>query len=222
MRRVLIKSFMFMALLMIGPDWARGAILYLEDFAIDESGWVERDSGEMTVSHNAGGGGRLQGSFGTSFLPMSDAFRIATGSNFLGDYTTGTIDHPLTQISFDLVAVNTLPADLFIRIIDGANTFTYQFNPINMTDTYVVNLAWSFGWNGLSEAAFNAALMSVDAVEIQLARSGSGAQTYYLDNVQTLNNDIGGGESVIPEPTTVSMFILAMGFFVGIRRFVNT
>lgn len=209
-----------MTIAVLIPMWfgiARGAILYLEDFDPDASGWVDRDAGEMTVSHDSVNDW-LVGSFGPSFLPMTDAFRIDTGLNFLGDYVTPG----LTQISFDLVAVNVLPSDLFIRIIDGANIFSYQFNPINMSDTYVVNLAWSFGWSGISEAAFNAALASVDALEIQITRNTSVGQTYYLDNVQTLDSDIGGGgggSSVIPEPATVSLFIVALALLVGIRRF---
>jgi hypothetical protein len=212
--------FLIIALLLMRAGSAQAAILYLEDFDPNPSNWVTRD-GEMTVSHDPGN--FMVGSFGASFLPQSDAFRIASG-NFIGDYTSGTMDHPLTQISFDLVAVNVLPSDLFIRIIGGANTFTYQFSPISMSATYVVNLAWSFGWSGLSESAFNAALASVDALEIQIGRSGSLAQNYYLDNVQTLNTDIGGGgggDTVIPEPTTVSMFVFALGFLFGMRRFAN-
>jgi len=210
---------MFAVMLSMGSVSTFGAMLYLEDFDPDESGWVDRDAGEMSVSHDAGNDWMV-GTFGASFLPQSDAFRIITGSNFLGDYVTPG----LTQIRFDLYAVNVLPSDVLIRIIDGANTFTYQFNPVNLAtwDTFTVNLAWSFGWSGLSEAAFNSALTSVDALEIQIARSGSGAQSYYLDNVETLNTDIGGGggDTVIPEPATMSMFILALGFFTGIRRFV--
>ena len=195
-------------------------MLYLEDFDPDESGWVDRDSGEMTVNHDAGNDWMV-GSYGASILPQNDAFRIDSGANFLGDFVTPGI----TQIRFQFYAVNVLPSDLLIRIIDGANTFTYQFSPLTGAfmnwETFTVNLAWSYGWNGLSEMAFNAALTSVDAVEIQVTRTGNGAQSYYLDNVETLNADLGGGgDSVIPEPTTVSIFIIALAFFIGIRRFV--
>jgi hypothetical protein len=134
-------------------------------------GWVDRDAGEMTVSHDAGkflDGGSFRS---PPFLPQSDAFRIASGPNFIGDYVTPG----LTQIRFDLsTAVNVLPSDLFIRIIRRVQ-HCLPTNSIRSTmnswDTYTVNLAWSFGWNGLSEAAFNAALTSVDALEIQIARS---------------------------------------------------
>jgi hypothetical protein len=207
-------------MLFFGAAGCPGAILYLEDFNSGIAGWVDRDAGEMVVSHNAGN--YLQGSFGATFLPQTDAFRANSGSSggaFTGDYVTPGI----TQIRFDFYAVNVLPSDLFIRIIDGANIFSYQFNPINVGswETFTVNLAWSYGWLGLSEAAFNAALASVDMVDIQVSRSGSGAQSYYLDNVQTLDTDIGdpgGPDSAIPEPTTVSLFMVVGALLFYARR----
>ena len=216
MKRALITLAMVMVV-WVGP--AQAAILFLEDFSGGAAGWGDRDAGEMSVSYD-GGNDRMDGTFAASFLPMTDAFRISTGVNFMGDYVTPG----LTQISFDLVAANVLPSDLYIRIFGGANLFTYQFTPINLSDTYVVNLDWSAGWNGLSEAAFNAALTSVTALEIQITRNGSGAQSYYLDNVQTLDTDLGGGGggSAVPEPTMVSMFVLAVAVFSGLRRYTAT
>ncbi len=213
MKRALIAFAVLMAA-WSGP--APGAVLYLEEFNVNAAGWGDRDSGEMSVSYD-GTNDRMVGSFAASFLPMSDAFRITSG-NFMGDYVTPG----LTQISFDLVAANVLPSDLFIRIFSGADLFTYQFNPVSLSDTYVVNLSWNAGWNGLNEAAFNAALTSVTALEIQIARNGSGAQTYYLDNVQTLETDLGGGGSAVPEPTMVSMFVLAVAVFSSLRRYAVT
>ncbi len=215
MKSVLIIFAMIMVV-WAGP--ASGAVLYLEEFNLNAAGWGDRDSGEMAVSYD-GTNDRMVGSFAASFLPMSDAFRITSG-NFMGDYVTPG----LTQISFGLVAANVLPSDLFIRIFSGADLFTYQFNPVSLSDTYVVNLDWSAGWNGLNEAAFNAALTSVTALEIQIARNGSGAQSYYLDNVQTLDTNLGGGNggSAVPEPTMVSMFVLAVAVFSGLRRYAVT
>ena len=196
-----------------------GAILYLEDFDPDANGWVDRDAGNMTVSHNAGN--YMVGAFGASFLPQSDAFRIDSGTDFIGDYVTPG----LTQVRFDFYAVNVLPSDLFIRIIDGGNIFSYQFNPMNIGgwETFTVNLAWSFGWLGPSEAAFNAALGSVDAIEVQITRNTSVAQSYYLDNVETLDTDIGdpgGPSSAIPEPGTLSLFVSVAVAILALRRHV--
>jgi hypothetical protein len=187
------------------------AILYLEEFIGGANGWGDRDAGEMGVAHDAGNEW-MTGSFGATFLPQTDAFRIDTvsdvGGNFTGDYS----GNDLTQIRFELFAVNVLPSDLFIRIIDGANIFSYQFNPINVGSwqPYTVDLVWSAGWIGVSEAAFNAALASVDAVEIQITRNTSVAQNYLLDNVQTLDTEIGdpGGPAAVPEPGVLSLVMM--------------
>jgi hypothetical protein len=85
-----------------GPTWdlqvfnaQPTALLTVDPFG-SLGGWYSRD-GEMTVSHNAGGGnpgGAMQGSFASQFfpIPQTDAFRLDTGSatptqatNFLGD-----------------------------------------------------------------------------------------------------------------------------------------
>ena len=187
----------------------QAAILNLEEFTGGANGWDTRD-GVMAVSHD-NGNGWMQGDFGVSFLPQTDSFRIDSGTDFLGDYTTPGI----TQIRFDLFAVNVLPSDLFIRLIDDANVFSYQFTPTQSAgigfETFTVNLAWSYGWSGLSELAFNTALTSVDAIEVQIGRNGFGAHSFHLDNVETLDTDLGGGgggPSAVPEPNTFSLIML--------------
>jgi hypothetical protein len=203
-------------IVLVMTSWSRGAILDLEDFNGGANGWATRD-GIMAVDNAVNG--YLLGDFGPAFFPQTDAFRIDSGTHFVGDYTTPGI----TQIRFSFTAVNVLPSDLFIRIIDGANVFSYQFNPVSFSATYVVDLAWSFGWNGLSESAFNTALTSVDAVEIQVTRSGNASQSYQLDNVETLDTDIGGGgpgggPSAVPEPQTLTLLLLAGVALFTVRR----
>jgi hypothetical protein len=71
------------ALLTGGP--ATAAVLALEDFSVDP-GWMDRDPGEMTVTHNAGIGnpaGSLQGTFAAQGAPLPevDAFRIDGGES---------------------------------------------------------------------------------------------------------------------------------------------
>jgi len=197
------------------------AILHLEDFSSDV-GVTDRDA-IMTVGHD-GANDWMSGSFAFQAFPTPqvDAF-VINSAPFVGDYVTPG----LTQISFQMFAVNILPSDLFIRIIDGANIFSYQFNPIagmfNNWETFTVNLAWSFGWSGLSESAFNTALTSVDQIEIQLTRNTGVAQEYRLDNIQTLDTDLGGGDpgggpSAVPEPNTISMLIFILMVGVMLRR----
>ena len=201
--------------LVIGMN-APAAILHLEEFAADIG--VASREGIMSVVHD-GGNDWMTGSFSAQgfAFPQTDALVINDG-NFTGSYAG------LTQIRFQMFAVNVLPSDLFIRIIDGANVFSYQFNPIagmfNSWETFTVDLAWSYGWSGVSEAAFNTALTSVDQIEIQLSRNGSGAQVFRLDNVETLDTLLsgGGGPSAVPEPNTMSLIFLIAAFLVSIRR----
>jgi len=202
-----------MGLLLVLSTSASAAILHLEEFNSDV-GVYSRDS-IMTVGYDAGNDW-MTGSFALQGfpIPQTDAF-VVDSAEFTGSYAG------LTQLRFQMYAVNVLPSDLFIRIIDGANVFSYQFNPINSMDgnwgTFTVDLAWSFGWSGLSEAAFNTALTSVDQIEIQLSRNTGSFQEYYLDNVETLDTELGGGgggPSAVPEPTTMSMllFVVIVGF----------
>lgn len=213
---------MLLMMLVVSIHWgAMAAILHLEDFSSDV-GVTDRDD-IMTVGHD-GVNDRMSGSFAFQAFssPQVDAF-VINSAPFVGDYVTPG----LTQIRFQMFAVNILPSDLFIRIIDGANVFSYQFNPIagmlNDWETFTVNLAWSFGWGGPSEAAFNAALNSVDQIEIQLTRNTGVAQEFRLDNFQTLDTDLGGedpggGPSAVPEPTTMSMLIFILMIGMMLRR----
>lgn len=204
---------------------AEGAVLYLEDFTDTDGGWETRD-GEMSVS-NDGVNDWLVGSFSAQpFFPVpeTDAFLIDSGGNFLGGYSTAS-PNPLTQLRFRLMANDVLPSDLFIRLVNGGDVFSYQFNLGAMTignwSTFTVNLDWGYGWSGPSESAFNSALGAggVDQLEIQLTRSGTGAQLYYLDDVETLDTNLGGGGgSVVPEPNQALLLILGTVVVYSMRR----
>lgn len=203
---------------------ARAAVVYVEDFSTGANGWGDRDPGEMSVSYASSVGSpaysAMQGAFASQAfpIPQTDAFRIDSGGNFVGNYTA--IGNGLTQLSFDLYAEDVLPSDLFIRLISGADVFSYQFSlagvSVDSWHTYSVNLAWSYGWNGIGQSAFNAALSSIDALEIELTRSGTGAQLYYLTNFKTFDDDLPpdvgpGAGNAIPEP---GQGLLYLGFVV--------
>ena len=191
---------------------AKGAVVYTETFGSGANGWGDRDAGEMAVTHQASVGSpasaAMQGQFSASILPMTDAFRISTGSDFVGNYTT--YGNGLTQIKFDLYAENVVPSDLFIRLVDGTDVYSYQFSlgsfGIDTWTTFSVNLDYTSGWAGPGgSGGFSTALASVDALEIQLTRNGNSSQFYYLDNVQTLDDPLsggGGGGGAVPEPST--------------------
>jgi len=198
---------------------ASAAIVTTEDFSTD-IGVTDRD-GIINATYD-GGNDWMTGSFSLQMFPVpqQDAF-VITDPDFTGDYSGNGV----TQFSFQMFAVNVVPSDLFIRIVDGANVFSYQFNPIigmlNNWQTFTVDLAYSFGWSG-GESAFNTALTSVDSIEIQITRSGTAAQEYRLDNLQTfdtpLNNGGGGGPSAVPEPNTISFVALVVMFGLAWRR----
>jgi hypothetical protein len=200
------------------------AIVIVEDFEGGANGWTDRDAGEMTVTHQASVGapasGAMQGVFaGQVFaVPQTDAFIINSGTDFLGGYAG------ITGFTFDLFALNVLPSDATLRLISGANTFFYTLNlaamGVGVWTGFEVSLTYSSGWVG-GAAAFNAALSSVDQVEVQLTRSGLAAQTYYLDNFATTDQDFGdgggGGGSAVPEPDSLTLILFA-GLLVLVAR----
>jgi len=188
---------------------ARGATITLEDFLVDNPQVTTRD-GEMAVAHD--GSGAMTGTFGDQgffVLPEVDAFRIMD-SDFTGDYNAASI----TQIKFELFAQNVIPSFMTFRLIDtSANVFEYYLtgfggmagSPI----TYTLDLVYSSGWLG-GEAGFLSALSNVGALEIEIARSGGGAQSYDLNYIQTLGaGGGGGGPSAIPEPNTLALVMAA-------------
>lgn len=211
-RRAVAAGALCATIFCIFAAWtARAAVVYVEDFSSGANGWGDRDPGEMTVTHESSVGSpaysAMQGSFSAQGfpIPQTDAFRIDGGGNFVGNYNA--IGNGLTQISFDLYAEDILPSDLFIRLISGGDVFSFQFNlsgvSVDSWRTYTVNLDWSYGWNGLSQAAFNSALSSVSALEIELTRNSSGSQLYYLTNLQTLDGDLPPNPTpsdAVPEP----------------------
>lgn len=218
-KRTLIITLMALAL----ARATQGAVVYTETFFDGANGWGDRDSGEMGVTHQASVGSpasaAMRGSFGASSFPMDDAFRISSGANFVGDYTS--YGDGLTQLRFDLFANNVVPSDLWVRLIsDTYGVFEYQvtlgsFGTGSWT-TFSLNLDWTYGWQGSSSSDFNLALTSVNALEIQLTRNGNAAQQFYLDNVQTLDNPLSGFTSV-PEPGTGLLFAGAL-IAVSLRR----
>ena len=205
-----------MALLLLLAASARSAVVYTENFTAGANGWGDRDSGEMTVSHQASVGSpasaAMRGSFGASFLPQDDAFRIASGGNFIGDYSS--YGDGLTRIGFDLFANNVVPSDVFVRLLsDTYGTFEYQLNLAALGTgawtTFNVYLDWTYGWQGSNQADFNNALTSVNALEIQLTRNGNSAQQYYLDNITTYDTPLSAA-SAVPEPGSGLLFAGAL------------
>jgi len=201
-----------------GPVFSsRAAILEFEDFSASAAGWGDRDVDEMDVSWT---GSSMLGEFLAQdvAIPETDAFRLTSGS-FVGDLWSAHSGYYLTFLTFDFTALAVAASDLIIRISDGISTFSRGLTPT--TGFKSVSLASSSGWFGGGDAAFSNALSNVQYIDIQITRSGIGAQSFSFDNL-TLNGeqDFGGGEgpSAVPEPNTLSllMFLCIIGF--GLRR----
>lgn len=205
---------------------AGAAIVYTEDFEANNGGWVDRDAGEMTVSYPGAGnpGSALQGTFGLQgvFSPETDAFRAAGAgntANFMGDYT----GIPITSWVFDFYAEDILPNDLIVRFSDGVSTWFRsvlgQVGGFGGNNWYniSVDLTNPGSWSGGGANSFNTTLGNVTFIDIQISRSGLGAQDYFVDNFGTLSGGGGGGGSAVPEPEEGLLFLGAMLLF-AVRR----
>lgn len=199
------------------------AVVFTEDFESGANGWAGTGGG-MTVTHQGSVGspasGAMQGVFaaqGMFPVPQTDSFMINSGTNFLGNYAG------LSGFTFDLFAETVLPSDLSVRIWSGANVFFYTLtldlmNPGAWT-TFTVPFTYSAGWEDGGEGAFLSALDNVTRVEVQLTRSGTSEQYFYLDNFGTLDTPINnGGGNAVPEPSSGIMVLYFGVILLGLRK----
>lgn len=224
------KGWMVVVGLLVGP-MAQAAVLSTDDFLGGNEGWGDRDSGEMTVGWTGVGpgfgnpAGSMQGDFALQGVPASesDAFRL----NGVGDLWTTYGGYSLDSFTFDFYSADILPGDLIFRINGSGGTFIRNIaSYATALDTWqgvTVSLGYS-GWLGGTAAAFSNTLGSVNWIDIQVARNGAGAQTYYFDNF-ILNGTLGGGggeggSSAVPEPNTLLLLSLAGAGLVSVRRHV--
>lgn len=209
--------------LLLAATRLQAAVLFTEDFEGGANGWSGAGGG-MTVTHQGGVGspasGAMQGVFaaqGMFPIPETDSFVIDSGTNFLGNYAG------LTGFTFDLFAETVLPSDLAVRIWSGANVFFYAqtldlMSPGAWT-TFTVPLTYSAGWQDGGEVAFLSALDDVTRVEVQLTRSGSGEQYFYLDNFGTVNTGFNnGGGSAVPEPSVGIVMLYFGAILISLRK----
>ena len=108
-----------------------------------------------------------------------------------------------------------------VRFSNGTNTFSLVVKPqvttIDAWYTIGVPLDAAFpGWFGSSITQFSNTLGSVTFVDVQVTKSGTGAQTYYLDNFRLVNEII-----FVPEPTSGLFWFGWAWVFGGLRRRIN-
>lgn len=189
--------------------------------------WQDRDVDEMDVTYNAGFGnpaGSLQGSFLEQDIafPETDAFRAgalfsSSSGAFTGDYWT---DVPtFGSWSFSFYADDVLPSDLIVRFGDGTSTFLRsglaQVGAVDNWYTVTIPLTYA-GWVGGSESAFSNALGNVTFVDVQVTRSGTSAQDYFIDNFALNAAVLGGG--AVPEPTTAGLLLASLAVLRAARK----
>ena len=227
----LIKGWMIMGLGALLGGNAPAAVLSTDDFTLGDEGWTDRDVGlDMTVAWTGVGpgfgnpAGSMQGSFAFQGVPASesDAFRL----NGLGNLWSTYGGYSLDSWTFEFYADDVMPVDLIFRINGSGGTFIRNISAelagtLDVWDPVTVSLAYSGSWlgGGGTAASFSNTLGSVNWIDIQVARNGAGAQTYYFDNF-VLNGTLGGGggSSAVPEPDTLLMFGMAGLGLLSLRR----
>ena len=196
---------------------ASAAVVVIHEFGASAQSWEA--AGDMaSVSQSAFGGGSLRGDFssqGMFFTPETGSFRQDTASGFLGVYPGAS---QITGFSFDFYASSVLPLDLNLRLFSGLNVYFVTLDLTGRTwsgwENFTVGLNDPF-WRGNS-----AILNNVTAVEVQVARGSAAAQTFYLDNFQTLGDEISPG-ALIPEPSTMMMVMNAGLLLTVLRRYIR-
>lgn len=207
---------------------SHAAVMVVEDFQSDPN-WLSRD-GEMAVAWNDSVGnlaGSLQGFFSDQIVPFPeiDAFHVdysVSGGPWVGDFYS--LYPSNTQLTFDFMASDILPASLVIQISDGVNTFIRNLLPqvggLGGFNSITIPLAYDASWLGGSALQFSNVLGSVSFIDLQLARNTSIAQTYFVDNF-AINNDAlptPPGSAAVPEASTLQFAAVAAVIVMLLRR----
>ncbi|MBP7830408.1 MAG: hypothetical protein KA248_10865 [Kiritimatiellae bacterium] len=217
--------------LLAGGVSPEGAVIYTAAWDATDDGWVGRDS--VAGISFAGGFGDPAGSMLATFaeqgIPAAevDAFRAtasASGGAFTGDYWADLGE--FYGWTFRFYAATELPSDLQVRFRGSSGpALIYnalpQLGGVGSWYTITVPATYSGNWFGGTETAWSNALASVQWVDIQIGRSGSGAEeSYYLDGFRHSEDDPDPPDppdpsNAVPEPTP---FVLVLAAALVLRR----
>lgn len=218
--------------LLAGSLSAGGAVIYTAAWDATDDGWAGRDS-VASISFAGGFGdpaGSMLATFAEQGIPAAevDAFRAtasASGGAFTGNYWAdlGTF----YGWTFRFYAANELPSDLQVRFRGSSGpALIYnalpQLGGIGSWYSITVPGTYSGNWFGGTELVWSNALASVQWVDIQIGRSGTGAEeSYYLDGFRHDDDpdppDPPDPSSVVPEPTPL-VLVLAAALMLRLHR----
>ena len=81
--------------------------------------------------------------------------------------------------------------------------------------TITVDLSWG-GWLGGTEAQYQNVFSAVNFIDIQITRSGTGAQNFYVDNFGLGWGElVNPGDSAVPEAATAQFLLVGVLFLAG-------
>ena len=214
------------AALVVAAGSARAAVIAQETFDATPlpGDWTSRD-GEMAVSWNNAEGnpaGSIQGTFAEQDEPSfeSDAFRV-DGAPWVGNYNT--LYPGFTQFQFDFMAEDLLPSTFIFRISDGTTTFIRNLLPqVTSAGSWLsgltISLAYDGSWVGGTAGDFANVLANVSFFDLQIGRSGTGEQDYYVDNFYLMDDPLPINTSAIPEANSFGLILLGSLFLRRIRK----
>ncbi|MDD4735636.1 MAG: PEP-CTERM sorting domain-containing protein [Kiritimatiellae bacterium] len=207
--------------ILCGLNSIRAAVLCVEAFDSDASGWVAVSDFTDPIYDGSFGNlaGSIKGSLPDQFLPLPRyggcyADISASSGAFVGNYSS--MDD-FEGWSFDLFSEDEVPLSLQLIVTpQSGSTFSYAATvPQSIGSWFNIGVPglYSGAWTGGDEAAFNATLANVSSLQIILRDTTDGPVSFYIDN---FSNDYHPSTSV-PEPESFLLFA-AGAFLVGILR----
>lgn len=222
---------LMVGVLAVGAWQASGAPIINSNVTWDATteGWVATDDGTQSWSASGGVGnsGYIRVTMPANFLPRQTTLvgdQLASGG-LLGDGVFSPLPDPAGYYTatFYLMFEDALPSigGLAFYFGNGTDTWVYDLplpSSLNTWTAYTVPFLYSPAWliNYLpgSQAAFDAALASVDWIGIHVIPSGMSQFDWGMDNLE-LNY-------VVPEPETVCLLLaVAIGLGLTFRSRLN-